>query len=188
MNEIEHCIGDEIPFEIPENWCWCRLSTICTKLVDGDHNPPHGEQSKTEYIMASSTNINYDTIVELEKVRYLSESVFKKEDERTSATRGDIFFTSVGSLGRSCIYDGGLNICFQRSVSVISTLIFNCYLKCYFDSAYIQQKIIVEATGTAQKGFYLNQMAKLLVPIPPIEEQHRIVAKIKDILSAIKYL
>ena len=171
------CIADEVPFDIPESWEWVRLESICTKLVDGDHNPPKGCSYETTYVMVSSTNINDDCIVELEKVRYLEKNIFDKENERTNAATGDIFFTSVGSLGRSCVYEGGLNICFQRSVSVIHTLIFNYYLKYCLDSAYIQQKIVREATGTAQKGFYLNQLALLLIPIPSIEEQHRIVSK-----------
>ena len=171
------CIADEVPFDIPESWEWVRLESICTKLVDGDHNPPKGCSYETACVMVSSTNINDDCIVELEKVRYLEKNIFDKENERTNAATGDIFFTSVGSLGRSCVYKGGLNICFQRSVSVIHTLIFNYYLKYCLDSAYIQQKIVREATGTAQKGFYLNQLALLLIPIPPIEEQHRIVSK-----------
>ena len=171
------CIADEVPFDIPESWEWVRLEAICTKLVDGDHNPPKGCSYETAYVMVSSTNINDDCIVELEKVRYLEKNIFDKENERTNAATGDIFFTSVGFLGRSCVYEGGLNICFQRSVSVIHTLIFNYYLKYCLDSAYIQQKIVREATGTAQKGFYLNQLALLLIPIPPIKEQHRIVSK-----------
>lgn len=53
---------EEIPFEIPESWEWVRVEDICTKLVDGDHNPPRGVDEKTDYIMASSTNINNNTI------------------------------------------------------------------------------------------------------------------------------
>ena len=174
-----------MPFEIPESWEWVRLSTICTKLVDGDHNPPKGVNFVTPFIMASSTNINNDALVDLEKVRYLSEEVFIKENERTSASAGDIFFTSVGSLGRSCVYDGSLNICFQRSVSVITTLIYNYYLKFFFDCGYFQQKVIKEATGTAQKGFYLNQLSSSLIPVPPLEEQKRIVDEIKKHLPHI---
>ena len=79
--------------------------------------------------MASSTNINNDCIVELEKVRYLEKSVFDKENDRTDATPRDIFFMSVDSLGRSCVYEGGLNICFQRSVSIIHTLILKKHCK-----------------------------------------------------------
>lgn len=180
------CIEEQIPFEIPNTWEWVRLISVCTKLVDGDHNPPKGELEKTQFIMASSTNINNDTLVELEKVRYLSEDVFRKENERTRASVGDILFTSVGSLGRSCIFDGSVNICFQRSVSVLSTMLFNQYLKYFFDSGYFQQKIVKEATGTAQKGFYLNQLAVSLIPVPPLAEQQRIVAKIEQILPHIK--
>ena len=39
VSEIDE---EDIPFEIPDSWCWCRLREICTKLVDGDHNPPAG--------------------------------------------------------------------------------------------------------------------------------------------------
>ncbi|MDY5252888.1 MAG: restriction endonuclease subunit S [Erysipelotrichaceae bacterium] len=185
---IEVCIDEEIPFEIPNSWEWTRLNNICTKLVDGDHNPPKGSLTKTKYIMASSTNINNDTLVEMEKVRYLTKEIFEKENERTRVEKGDIFFTSVGSLGRTCVYTGGLNISFQRSVSVITTSIFNYYLKYCLDSEYIQQKIKRDATGTAQKGFYLNQLSKLLIPIPPEKEQHRIFDALNHIFSMISAL
>ena len=179
-------ISDEIPFEIPESWEWVRLKSICTKLVDGDHNPPKGEMNETEYLMISSTNINNDRIENLDKVRYLSKEVFEQENLRTQATKGDIFFTSVGSLGRSYVYSGEYNLAFQRSVSVISTLIFNYYLKYCFDSGYFQVKVLKEATGTAQKGFYLNQLAESLIPVPPLSEQHRIVSKIEELLPYIE--
>ena len=69
------CIADEVPFDIPESWEWVRLEAICTKLVDGDHNPPKGCSYETAYVMVSSTNINDDCIVELEKVRYLEKNI-----------------------------------------------------------------------------------------------------------------
>jgi type I restriction enzyme S subunit len=164
---------EEIPFDIPENWVWCRLAEICTKLVDGDHNPPKGTNKKTPYIMASSKNINNDKLVNLESVRYLSKEVFEKENQRTQAKAGDIFFTSVGSLGRSCVYNENINICFQRSVSVITTLAYNYFLKYCFDSPAIQNKVLKEATGTAQKGFYLNQLAAMAIPLPPLPVSRR---------------
>ena len=184
-NEIRD-ISDEIPFEIPDSWEWVRLKTVCTKLVDGTHNPPKGEINKTDYLMISSTNINNDRIENLDKIRYLNKEVFVRENLRTQATKGDIFFTSVGSLGRSCVYKGNYNLTFQRSVSVLTTLIFNYFLKYCFDSAYFQLKIQKEATGTAQKGFYLNQLSDCLIPIPPLAEQHRIVAKIEELMPCIE--
>ncbi|UTY30297.1 restriction endonuclease subunit S [Treponema putidum] len=177
------CIDNEIPFELPENWQWTKLGRICDKLVDGDHNPPKGIEEKTEYIMVSSRNINHNTVEDLENVRYLTKEMFEVENLRTNAAAGDILFTSVGSLGRSCIYDGSMNICFQRSVSILNTTICNTYLKLFFDSAFYQNYVVEHATGTAQMGFYLQEMAESYIAIPPISEQKRIVSKIEDMFA-----
>ena len=174
---------DEIPFDIPVDWIWIRLRDICVKIVDGDHNPPSGTKIRTEYLMLSAQNINNNTLVNLEKVRYLTKEIFYKENERTKVEKGDIFLTTVGTLGRSCVYEGNFNITFQRSVSVISTLIHNRYLKFVFDSPYIQQYMVSNSTGTAQKGFYLHQVENLAIPLPPLTEQKRIVAKLEEILT-----
>ena len=174
---------EEKPFDIPDSWEWVRLGDICSKVVDGDHNPPKGSNRPTPYIMVSSQNINNDRLVNLCRVRYLSKEVFEKENLRTLASEGDIFFTSVGSLGRSCIYDGSLNICFQRSVSVITAQIYNWYLKRCLDSPYFQNMIYAEAKGTAQKGFYLKQLSNSLIPLPPLNEQHRIADKVSTFFA-----
>ena len=180
---------DEIPFDIPEGWEWCRLKQICSKIIDGDHNPPAGLTSKTEYLMISSKNINDDKLINLDDVRFLSKEVFEKEDLRTQARKNDILFTSVGSLGRSCIIqDESLNLSFQRSVTILTTYIFNSYLKRYLDSPYVQSFVNEHSSGTAQRGFYLNQMELLIVPLPPLPEQRRIVEKIEEILSAVEKL
>lgn len=177
------CIDEEIPFDIPENWQWTKLGRICTKLVDGDHNPPKGIEEKTDYIMASSRNINHNTVEDLENVRYLTKEMFEIENQRTKATEGDIFFTSVGTLGRSCIYDGSLNICFQRSVSILNTQIDKNYLKYFLDSNFYQDYVVEHATGTAQLGFYLQEMSESYIAIPPISEQKRIVSKIEELFE-----
>jgi type I restriction enzyme S subunit len=85
-------------------------------------------------------------------------------------------------MGRSCVYKGEYNICFQRSVSVLTTLILPEMLKVILDAPFTQNFMYANATGTAQKGFYLNQVESLVIPLPPIAEQHRIVAKIEELL------
>ncbi|WP_081673639.1 N-6 DNA methylase [Butyrivibrio sp. FC2001] len=177
---------DDIPFEIPNTWKWVRLRDVCTKIVDGDHNPPAGVGHKTEWLMLSAQNINNNRIVDIENARYLSKEVYDKEHLRTRVQKGDIFFTIVGTLGRSCVFDEDINVTFQRSVSVISTEIYNKYLKYVLDSPYIQQYMVVNATGTAQKGFYLKQVENLIIPLPPLEEQVRIVEKLESILTAVE--
>jgi len=173
---------DEKPFEIPKSWKWVRLQDICSKIVDGDHNPPKGETNRTEYRMLSAKNINNDQLVKLEEVRYLSEEIFKQEDERTQVRRGDIFLTIVATLGRSCVYEADYPVCFQRSVCVITTFVNNYFLKRVFDSTYFQQFLNQNASGTAQRGMYLQQLGKVLIPIPPISEQKRIIDRIGNII------
>ena len=176
---------DEIPFSTPDNWKWARLRDICTKIADGDHNPPKGLTHKSEYLMLSSQNINNDTLVNMSKVRYLDKNTFEKVNERTNLQKEDILFTSVGSLGRSCIFRENINACFQRSVSVLTTLVYNEYLKFFLDSPFIQNKVYKEATGTAQKGFYLNQLEKCPIAIPPLSEQKRIVERLNALMQNI---
>ena len=180
------CIEDEIPFEVPEGWEWCRLKSICTKIIDGSHNPPKGLNVETPYIMASSRNIILDKISDLNNVRYLTENDFIKENIRTNLQIDDILLTTVATLGRSCIYKGTPNnLCFQRSVTIIKTLILPLYLKFYFDSPFFQQFIKENSTGTAQKGFYLNQLEMTLICIPPLDYQKQMVKTITDFMLVV---
>lgn len=174
--------SDELPFDIPHSWKWVRLGDICSKIVDGDHNPPKGIKQKTEYLMGSAININHDRIENLESVRYLSKDVFDEENKRTNLQVDDVLLTIVGTMGRSCVYEGGLNLCFQRSVSVITTLANSKYIKRVLDTSYIQKFMQDNATGAAQLGFYLNKVEKLIIPLPPIQEQKRIVDAIDSML------
>ena len=175
-------IDDEIPFTIPDSWKWCRLKAICKKIVDGSHNPPKGLDFVTPYIMASSRNIIENTISDLSNVRYLNKENFIKEHSRTNVKINDILLTTVATLGRSCIYKGKPeNLCFQRSVTVITSCILPTYLKLFFDAPYFQNFIVKSATGTAQKGFYLNQLENVLICIPPLAEQDKISCGISSV-------
>ena len=182
--EVKPISDEEIPFEIPESWEWVRLKSIASKIVDGDHNPPSGLSSDSGYYMLSSKNIDNDNIVISDDARFLSFEDWRKCNDRTNLRKGDILLTTVATLGRSCVYEDNVPYCFQRSVSIIHTFIINYFLKYCFDSPYYQSLIDDKATGTAQRGFYLNQLEESIIPVPPLAEQLRIVAKMKE-LSAI---
>ena len=179
---------DEIPFAIPENWKWVRLGDISYKIVDGDHNPPTGEKEKTPYIMASSTNIGNERLINLEKVRYLSEENFIKCNKRTLVKKDDILFSSVGSIGSVIVYNEDYKLTFQRSVTVIGTRINSYYLRIVLLSPYCQFIFKTQSSGTAQKGFYIRQVNNLLIPLPPLAEQKRIVEKLDKLLADIEEL
>ena len=133
--------------------------------------------------MISSKNVLDSHLDELKEVRYLSRSVFEECNKRTRLMRGDLLLTTVGTLGRSCIYDGNRKIVLQRSVSVLTPLVLSEYIKCFLDSGHFQRHIDNNARGTAQKGFYLNLLEATILPIPPLNEQRRIVAMTSSLLS-----
>jgi type I restriction enzyme S subunit len=134
--------------------------------------------------MASSRNITENTVSDLNNVRYLDKEDFIREHSRTNVGINDILLTTVATLGRSCVYKGiPENLCFQRSVTVITSCILPTYLKLFFDAPYFQDFIVNNATGTAQKGFYLNQLEEVLICISPFAEQDRISCGISSIFD-----
>ena len=169
--------------KLPEGWTICKLKDICSKLVDGDHNPPKGTKETTEYLMLSAQNIVNDNIVYTNGVRYLNHDAFETSDKRTKVMQGDLLITIVGTLGRSCVFSDNKKITLQRSVACLTPLIYNHFLKYYMDSSSIQKYMTTNAKGTAQKGFYLNQLEQLPIMIPPLTEQQRIVARIEKIFA-----
>ena len=169
--------------KLPEGWTICKLKDICSKLVDGDHNPPKGTKETTEYLMLSAQNIVNDNIVYTNGVRYLNHDTFETSDKRTKVMQGDLLITIVGTLGRSCVFSDNKKITLQRSVACLTPLIYNHFLKYYMDSSSIQKYMTTNAKGTAQKGFYLNQLEQLPIMIPPFTEQQRIVARIEKIFA-----
>lgn len=178
---------DEYPYDVLENWSLERLGNICFKITDGSHNPPpkiNGEG----YEMLSATNILNDKIDFKKSSRIIKEEDFLKEHKRTQIEKGDLLLTIVGTLGRSVVVDTDKLFTVQRSVAVIKPGINVHYLRYVMLSPYIKQIMEEEAKGTAQRGMYLGQLANLLIPIPPLEEQKRIVKKVDSIMEIIDKL
>ena len=164
-----------------QGWEIKKLGEVCNKLTDGSHNPPKGV-TFSNYEMLSSQNIFNDKI-NYQDVRYISYDDFLKEDKRTSVRDGDILLTIVGTIGRCAVFTGGKNVTLQRSVAVIRTKDGNSRFLMY---CFIGKNLLLNecAHGIAQKGLYLKQLYQIEVPVPPREEQERIVAEL-DCLSGI---
>ena len=171
---------DEIPFEIPESWKWVRLGEISCKLTDGSHNPP--PNSGYGYCVISAKNIKNEEIVFSDDERYVDETGFIKENPRTNIKRGDIIMGIIGgSIGNLAIYNHDDKVIAQRSAAIIDTLIDNIYCMKMLQSPYSQYRMR-SASGTAQGGVYLGTLKNMLIPLPPLAEQKRIVAKLEQMM------
>ena len=102
--------------------------------------------------------------------------------------RGDILFSVTGSYGIVVNIKTDRQFCFQRHIGLIKPTISNEYLSFVLKSNYIKSLCDKLATGTAQKTVGLDTLRSLYVPIAPIEEQERIVAKIKHLFLQISFL
>ena len=171
---------DEIPFEIPSSWRWVRLGAISAKLTDGSHNPP--PNTGIGYCVISAKNIKNGEIVFGDDERFVDEEGFIKENPRTNITRGDIIMGIIGgSIGNLAIYNHDRKVIAQRSAAIIDTMIDNRFCMNVLQSSFCQSKM-KNSSGTAQGGVYLGTLKNLLIPLPPLAEQKRIIAKIEELL------
>ena len=170
----EVCIDKDIPFDIPDGWCWCRFSNICYKLTDGSHNPP--PKKSKGFRVISARNIKNGKILFTDEDRLCDQVGFDKENPRTQISKGDIILGIIGgSIGNTAIYEHDAPVIAQRSIAIFGALINNQYMKMLLDSPLFQQQFTSKSNGTAQGGIYLGELANMLVPLPPANEQNRIL-------------
>ena len=170
---------NEKPFDIPDSWEWVRLGEITKKITDGTHNPPPNAHLGKQII--SAVNIKNGKIDFKLSDRFVTNLQFEKEDKRTHIRRGDILFTIVGSLGNAAIVETDKMFTAQRSVAIINSDLPSKYLYYSLISKMFQEQIFNNAKGTTQKGIYLKKLSGLVLPLPPLKEQGRIVNKVNKL-------
>ena len=162
---------------LPDSWNWASLREIALSISDGSHNPPPNNGSGIPLL--SAANINDNSILMNEISRWITNEEWKIENQRTNIEVGDVLLTIVGSIGRSAVVQNNNHFALQRSVAVIKPCLINpLYLMHIVQSPQIQKWLTDNSKGTAQKGIYLNALSLMIIPIPPLAEQARIVEHI----------
>ena len=179
LDGVERCIDDEIPFEIPESWAWCRLGSILYKLTDGTHLTPKYVEAGVPFISVkdvSSGKLSFDSC------KYISEKEHKELYERCNPEKGDILLTKVGTTGIPVIVDTDTKFSLFVSVALLKfdvKLLDAQYLKCLINSSLVQLQAAENTKGVGNKNWVMRDIANTLIVIPPTQEQHRIVEKIR---------
>ncbi len=177
---------DEIPYELPKGWEWCRLGEVL-EFINGDRgkNYPSKEKLSNEGIpFISAINLQGGTI-STNNLLCVSEEQFNKLGSG-KLRKNDLVFCIRGSLGKSCVYPfeqgaiaSSLVILRQFNFSEI----FLKYLTCYINSPLTFDEIRKYNNGTAQPNLAANNFKNFLFPIPPLPEQKRIVAKVDELMK-----
>ena len=175
---------ENVPFEVPSSWEWVKFGIVCKKLTDGSHNPP--PKKPIGYTVISAQNIKKGKIVFTEKDRYTDDIGFNKENPRTKISKGDIILGIIGgSIGNVGIFNHDKPVIAQRSVSIIDSYVSNLYCFYLLQSPIFQSLFVEKSIGNAQAGVYLGELEKLIIPLPPLAEQIRIVAEIEKLFALI---
>ena len=184
-------IDDEIPFEIPTSWAWVRLEQLCTYIQRGK-SPKYSEIRKYPVV---AQKCNQWTGFSLEKALFLDPATIGSYGEERFLQDGDLLWnsTGLGTLGRMAIYDSskneyGLAVADSHVtvIRAIPSMVSSEYLFKYFSSHTVQSVIEDKSEGsTKQKELATSTVKSYMVPLPPYEEQLRIVAVANNVIASI---
>ena len=176
------CIEDEIPFEVPEGWEWCRLQTITSVLTDGTHKTPI--YSDEGFVFLSSKNVTSGRI-DWENIMYIPESLHEELYSRLSPQVDDILLAKNGTTGvaaivdRNCVFDIYVSLGLIR---IANKIILPKYVLYAIGSTFVQDYFKGSLKGIGVPNLHLEHIRKTLIPIPAENEQTHIVNKIEEIL------
>ncbi|WP_288620212.1 restriction endonuclease subunit S [uncultured Treponema sp.] len=181
---------DEIPFDIPENWCWCRLGE-CISIISGTSYDKKDVSSNGIRILRGG-NIQENEVSSCEDDVFLPQEYF---DEEKQIKKNDILIVaSTGSkavIGKTGFVENDFDNtqigAFLRIVRPISSMLYG-YLKIIFMSEYYRNHIRTKAQGMNINNVKQEYVTDLIIPLPPLAEQKVIVAKIEELLPLCKKL
>ncbi len=181
VNPFLEPIAEDVPFDVPQGWCWCKLGDVCLFENGFAFKSTDYKKEGTPIVRISDIVNNR---VELSKCVYYQGTV----DKRFCISKGDLLIALSGATtGKMGVYMsdekaylnqrvGNLKI---KSTDVLSYEYRNIYMQSLVD------KILYNAYGAAQPNISGNTICEMLIPLPPLAEQERIVSKLEELLASI---
>ena len=179
-----NCVDDEIPFNLPNSWCWCRFDSL---FSISSARRVHEKDWRTEGIpfyrareigkLADRGNVDNDL--------YIEQSLYDEFSKSGVPIPGDLMITAVGTLGKVYIvpenhlfyYKDGSVLCLNNLHNLIPQ-----YVKMFINSQSFIQQYQADSDGTTVATLTMVRLKQYLIPLPPIAEQKRIVEKVNSFM------
>jgi type I restriction enzyme, S subunit len=176
----------ELPFDIPAGWSWVRLQ----QLLQANREISYGViklglEPKIGGVHTLRCSDVKPRSLDLTNVRRVSEEI-EQEYSRTRLVGGEILLNIRGTLGGVALVPpnlNGYNVAREVAVIPIHSELYGPYLVNVMASPYFWQAILEGLRGIAYKGLNLNALRLFEIPLPPLGEQHRIVAKVDELMT-----
>ncbi|WP_347060923.1 restriction endonuclease subunit S [Flavonifractor plautii] len=177
LDGVERCIDEELPFEIPENWCWCRLKSIVNVVSARRVHQSDWRSEGVPFYRAREIGKLADT-GSVDNELFITEAQYTEFSSSGVPHPGDLMVTAVGTLGKTYIVKDGDRF-YYKDASVICFENFGkinpAYLKLLMYSPYMEEQIKQNSAGTTVGTITIVKANEYLIPLPPLMEQQRIV-------------
>lgn len=182
---------DEVDHDIPESWIWVRLVDICELITDGTHLTPKYTESGRMFL--SAQNVKPFKFMP-DKHRFVSEEHYQGYIKNRKPEKGDVLLTRVGAgIGEAATIDQDLDFAIYVSVGLVRPvrkLVFSDYITLWLNSpdGTAKSSRNTYGKGVSQGNLNLSLIRNFLVPLPPVAEQRRIVAKANQLMALVDQL
>ena len=182
FDPIEPPCNSDFPLVRPSGWTAANLQSVCISVTDGDHQPPPQADHGIPFLVIG--NVRSQTM-DFVGCRYVSEQYYKALDSIRRPRKGDVLYTLVGSYGIPIMVTDDRPFCVQRHIGILrpSTAINTSFIGHVLESQWVFDQATACATGIAQKTVPLSGLRRIQIPLPPLAEQHRIVAKVDELMA-----
>ena len=179
---------EELPFDIPENWAWCRLGEVCEKIETGNSINAQIKETKYKNLEEGFSYIGTKDISENHYIQY-DNGIRIPFSENFKVAKKDSVLLCIegGSAGRK-IGMTNKDICFGNKLAKFySHNISNSYILFFLMSEEFKSQFKESISGLIG-GVSVNKLGQFILPLPPLAEQKRIVEKIEEIFSALVFI
>jgi type I restriction enzyme S subunit len=177
--------ANEAPYNVPPGWAWARIEQVCT--VRGGKRLPNGFQllrTETPYVYIRVTDMREQTIVD-RNLRYIPKNIYDLL-HKYIIEKGDIYLVIVGAtIGKHGIVPERFKnmILTENAVRMTPHIVSQQYIDLAIGSATVQEQFFGKTIQMAQPKLAIKRINTTAIPIPPLAEQHRIVAKVDELFA-----
>ena len=172
------CIDDEMPFDIPGTWQWCRLGTLFSHCTGKALNASNLKGSLMTYITTSNLYWNRFELDNLKQMRFTDEEI-----EKCTATFGDLLVCEGGDIGRAAIWNYPYDIRIQNHIHKLRAYKQLCTKFFFWVFYFYKATGRIGGKGIGIQGLSSKALDNILIPLPPLKEQQRIVAQIEKLFE-----